>query len=152
NRTSWDAATNTYVHEVKVFDAQTGEELRSIKGASGPVAFSPDGKRLASVHGSPWSKQAELEVKVWDAQTGKELLALKGRNTSAPYSPDGKRLATIARTWDADKKAWVDPHVKVWDAQTGQELSTLKGANSNVVFSPDGSRLAAVAERTVKVW
>jgi WD40 repeat protein len=50
------------------------------------VAFSPDGKRLAS--GS----------KVWDAQTGKELLALQGGGGgSLFFSPDGKRLASSIR-------------------------------------------------------
>jgi hypothetical protein len=37
------------------------------------VAFSPDGKRLASVSGGG-GPNAIGEVKVWDAQTGKELL------------------------------------------------------------------------------
>ena len=34
---------------MKVWDAQTGQELLSLKGSAGAsVAFSPDGKRLAS--------------------------------------------------------------------------------------------------------
>jgi hypothetical protein len=62
---------------VKVCDAQTGQELLSLKGGSHniggfsePIAFSPDGKRLACGDG--------LVVRVWDAQTGRELLQLKG--------------------------------------------------------------------------
>ena len=52
--------------EAKIWDAETGQELLTLKGAQGGVAFSPDGKRLAS------------GTKVWDAQTGQELLCLKG--------------------------------------------------------------------------
>ena len=57
------------------------------------MAFSPDGKRLAS------AGQDET-VKVWDAGTGQEILTLKGHTehvTSVAFSPDGKRLASAGR-------------------------------------------------------
>ena len=61
---------------VKVWDAATGQETLTLKGhtSTGPlsVAFSPDGKRLASA-----SDRTET-VKVWDAATGQEILTLKG--------------------------------------------------------------------------
>jgi WD40 repeat protein/serine/threonine protein kinase len=129
---------------VKVWDAQTGQELLSLKfmGYGGCVAFSPDGKRLASS-----SQVNDGTVKVWDAQTGQELLSLKGGSQNLAYSPDGKRLASDGRGG-----------VKVWDAQTGQELLTLKGKTKEyspsfrVAFSPDGKRLASTDDKTVKVW
>jgi WD40 repeat protein len=34
--------------ELKVWDAQTGEELLTLKGVDSTMAISPDGKRLAS--------------------------------------------------------------------------------------------------------
>ena len=63
-------------------------ELLTLKGAADRqhVAFSPDGKRLAS---------ARDEGRVWDAQTGRELLALKGAAGVVAFSPDGKRLASV---------------------------------------------------------
>jgi WD40 repeat protein len=102
------------------------------------VAFSPDGKQLASADGT---------VKVWDAATGQEIPTLKrhikGLN-SVTFSPDGKRLSSAGRT------------LKVWDSITGQETLTLKGHTwfvRSVAFSPDGKRLAsASSDGTVKVW
>jgi WD40 repeat protein/tRNA A-37 threonylcarbamoyl transferase component Bud32 len=110
------------------------------------VAFSPDGRRLASASGK-WDKAGE--VKLWNATTGQELRSLQGHTNavwSVAFSPDGQRLASAS----------LDKTVKVWDAATGQELLTLQGHTSaiwSVAFSPDGRRLAsASSDQTVKVW
>jgi WD40 repeat protein len=138
----WDDAKKAYVAgEVKVCDAQTGRELLTCKGHTAPVtsvAFSPDGKRLAS--GSQ-----DKTVKVWDAQTAQELLTCKEHTNpvlSVVFSPDGKRLA------GAGGERRGPGEVKVWDAQTGQELLSFEGGARSVAFSPDGKRLVSGS----KVW
>src|SRR5262249_38232445 len=90
--------------EIKVWDAQTGQELFTLKGHIAEImniVFSPDGKRLAS--SARWTNT----VQVWDAQTGQELLSLKagGEIRSLAFSPDGHWLAS-------------DPNgtVMIWDA------------------------------------
>jgi WD40 repeat protein len=50
---------NLFPGEVKVWDAQTGQELLTFKGSHGWVRFSPDGHRLASGGGE--------RVTIWDA-------------------------------------------------------------------------------------
>jgi WD40 repeat protein len=130
----------------KVWDAQSGKELRTLKGHSDTVdsvAVSRDGRRIAT---------CSLDAtKVWDAQSGKELLTLEDGGTSVAFSPDSRRIVT----------GGYDHTAKVWDAQSGKELLTLKGHSDSVksvAFSPDGRRIATCsaddggADATAKVW
>jgi len=55
--------------------AQARLILQGHKGAIYDVAYSPDGKRLATA-------SVDGTVKVWDAQSGKELLSLREWNTN----------------------------------------------------------------------
>jgi WD40 repeat protein len=78
-----------------VWDALSGQELLTLRGHDlfvYSVAWSPDGKRLAT--GS-----LDQTAKVWDAASGRELLTLRGHYgpvRSLAWSPDGKRLATAS--------------------------------------------------------
>jgi WD40 repeat protein len=137
---------------VQVWDAQTGQEQLILRGHArevGSVAFSPDGRRIASGSGDT--------VKVWEAQTGQEQLTLKehtGYVRSVAFSPDGKRLVSGGGNQLSADRRWGE--VKVWDAETGQELLTLKGHTdlvNSVAFSPDGRRIASGSQdKTVRVW
>ena len=119
--------------------------LLTLRGHKGPVfgvAFSPDGKRLATA-------SSDHTAKIWDADNGQELLTLRGHEGpvfSVAFSPDGKRLATASN----DKTA------KIWDAASGKELLAIRAHSScvrSVAFSPDGKRLATASfDKTAKIW
>jgi WD40 repeat protein/serine/threonine protein kinase len=155
-RGGYDEQRKPVPAEVRLWNAQTGQELLTLKGLPGRVTcmvFSPDGKRLASGTGQRSRPPVPGQLKVWDAQTGQDLLTLKhaGGVFGVAYSPDGKRLASASN----------DQRVRVWDAQSGQELLSLKGNSESphflgvhsVAFSPDGKRLASASQDgTVKVW
>ena len=128
-----------------LWDAGQEPKGHTLKGHHGwvySVAYSPDGKTLASGSG-------DKTIKLWDVATGKEQATLKGHTdevNSVAYSPDGKTLAS-----GSDDKT-----IKLWDVATGKEQATLKGHTdwvSSVAFSPDGKTLASGSgDETIKLW
>jgi WD40 repeat protein len=133
-------------------DALTGRTLWTNSAHKLPrvetVAFSPDGRRLASVAGLT-TIHPDQEVKVWNAETGQAISSLRGHVgalRTVAFSPDGRRIAS----------AGLDQTVKLWDATTWQPVLTLRGHFDNIfclAFSPDGHRLASASiDRTVRIW
>src|SRR5262249_8119963 len=114
--------------------------LRGHSNSVESVAFSPDGRRLATA-------SRDRTASVWNASTGQKLLSLLHKRSvnGVAFSPDGKRLATAS----ADKAV-------VWAVATGEELLSLRGHTrvvSSVAFSADGKHIATASEdHTASVW
>jgi len=124
--------------------------LRGHAGAVNDVAFSPDGRRLATA-------SLDGTAKVWDAATGGELFTLEpgkvdaasaGQLYSVAFSPDGAQLAAAGEAGA----------VTLWEAATGMAGFSLPAEGEpspvySVAFSPEGKRLAAASgDGTVRVW
>jgi serine/threonine protein kinase/WD40 repeat protein len=99
--------------DILIWDLASGQVHQRLKGHDQTVtsvAYTPDGRRLASLaHG-----RSGTEVKVWDTVTGSELLALKAtRRAGVLYSdihftPDGHRLFLESNLTAAER-------YQVWD-------------------------------------
>src|SRR5687767_8227478 len=75
--TRWDYRGWEYRHIYSLLN----RNQRTFLGHASPVlslAFSPDGKRVASAGGDPLNPSYRGEVKVWDVHQGHEILTLEG--------------------------------------------------------------------------
>ena len=124
---------------LKVWNWQTGEELRTLKGHTGAV------NSVALSSGFAVSASDDQTLKVWNWQTGEELRTLKG-HTGAVNS--------VALSSGFAVSASDDQTLKVWNWQTGEELRTLKGhteAVCSVALSGDFA-VSASDDQTLKMW
>ena len=101
-------------------------DLVTLGGHPGPVtcvAFSPDGKILASGSGDSLEPTIPAEVLLWDTRTWQLQAKLSGHRaviTSLAFSADGTMLATIA-----GREA-----VRLWDVRTGKLQAILEGGRA----------------------
>ncbi|MBU0639785.1 MAG: protein kinase [Planctomycetes bacterium] len=131
--------------EWRYLHAESDKSLATFAGNAGSVssvAFSPDGRWLAS--GS-----REGTISLWDTKTGAERSLGRvhsGWVCSVAFSPDGQRLASGSH----------DGAVRVSDVPSGRPVvGPLEHGSliSSVVFSPDGKQLATgCGTRTVRLW
>ena len=98
------------------------------------LAFSPDGRRLASRGGGLSKKR----VRIWDAVSGKMLHILEA-DVWTVFSGDGKTLITVNEL-SGNK-------LRFWDVETGELLKTVDGqglVKKPYALLPNGRELVAI--------
>ncbi len=106
------------------------------------VAWSPDGKRIASV-------SHDKTMQVWDVTSGKLGFIHHNPGSSlnaVSWSPDGRYLAAVGN----------DKTVHVWDAITRNPVCTYMGHTGYVIavaWSPNGKYIASASvDHTLQIW
>lgn len=138
-----------------LWDVETGETLQqlvwrasSVTAATEGVAFSPDGRWIATAGG--------LEAILWDAATGREIRRFARQAAAVndmALSPDGRNLLA----------AGDDGIARLWDLGTGRVAGQLAHASSSLsplpsrtinaaALSPDGRWAATAGNKEVLLW
>lgn len=138
---SADAVGNIFFWDPSTGYMTQAPHLKAHNGYIFSIAFSPDGKNLASA-------SSDHTIKIWNLVSSTEI-ALSGHSDAVrgvAFSIDGTRLAS----------AGADGTAKIWDVPTGKELKSLKGhdkAVSTVAFSADNQWLASAGDdRKIILW
>lgn len=126
--------------------------LRGHTGWIGHIAWSPDGRMLAS-------PSKDETIRLWDAEIGKCLRTLTGHKDevmTVAFSPNGKILASGGGNEFQDASDTSDRSIYLWDTTTGElvkELGKHSMTISALAFDQTGQMLASASfDATINLW
>ncbi|HEY4301020.1 MAG TPA: WD40 repeat domain-containing protein [Candidatus Didemnitutus sp.] len=132
---------------VRVVGLNDGRDLWTAAAAKEficALAFSPDGKTLATAAGFN-----ESDIRLWDVAAGTEIGKLEGHKnwvSSLVFFPDGKTLASAS----------ADQTIRTWDLATRKCLDVMRGHRNEVwrlALQPDGRTLVSGSkDGEVSLW
>ena len=132
-------------HEIRLWDTHTGEIKTTFEGHTERVewvAFSPDGKMLAS-------SDFDGVIWLWDIDTGEHRQIRTSHKIvdGVMFSPDGRTLVSSRRENRRED-------IRLWDVATGEfkaRLEDTTGTN-NIVFNSDGTILYGASRNELRLW
>lgn len=158
-RTAASADGEEGATDIVLWDSDSGDELRTLKGHTGFITgldFNGDGSMLASSssHTVPGFEgdgdpNAMSEVRIWDAATGDVVASFRDGDGFAPmdvdFRPDGRAVAVLDESGA----------VSEWDAASGALLRRLTPDVDQAIelaYSPDGANLGVGAANGLVLW
>ncbi len=135
-------------------------ELTGLDGDIISIAFSPNGKTLATASGGRLGNKGT--VRLWDVATGAEArvkLAYEGASGlhSVTWSPNGKLIAVgyFFLHYKKETGAKAHGHISLFEVATGQELVEWvahEGATFKVAFLSDTRLVSSGTAGSVRLW
>ena len=134
-------ATGGWDEAVTLWSVETRKPIRVLSGHKGEIhalAFSPDGRLLASSGAYKWE--------YLEGEDGSTL------RSGRPHAVRGDGEGSI-RFYTADEN-YNDTTAKVWDVKSGKNIATLGHQKivTEIVFSPDGTRVVTASGNKVHIW
>ncbi|MBX6312653.1 MAG: PD40 domain-containing protein [Isosphaeraceae bacterium] len=139
-------------HEINLWKVEDGSLSRRLRGLAEriyDIAYSPDGKWLATASGDPGQYGA---AKLWIAEPDgggkpvRDLVETTDAVFAVAFSPDSQLVAA----------AGADRAIRIWEVETGKLLATIEDHADwifDLAFSPDGKRLVSASrDKTSKVF
>jgi WD40 repeat protein len=177
---SGQAGPNAWSGFAALWDVGSGRQLcRIVDGhRTGWVAYSPDGKLLATVHQILGNNVASRDLVIWDlaSRTQVQRLQVPFDVYRCTFSPDGRFLASYGgakanppelRVRGELYSADLGDAIQLWNMTTGKKLHRFPGNPTEVpwsepkykerlvraiVFSPDGKTLASVEGNLIYLY
>ena len=127
---------------VTIWDWRSGRVVRTLRALAEGMAFSADGRRIAT---TPLVGPA----RIWEVSSGRVLATLAGHTGAVmdvAFAPDDSVVATGS----------TDSTIRLWNPRTGRQEVVLRGHDGvvwDVDFSPDGRKLASASPQgSIRIW
>lgn len=140
---------------VSVWELPSGRSV-AVFPATAPIAvmaFSPDGRLLATGSGAIHSKRDTYMAQIWDVEHGREVARIANENPVKllVFNADGRYLAAA----DGLGIGSNTHHAHVWEVATGKPILNAPHESLllSIALSPDGQRLATQTNRGLnQIW